>query len=224
MTKVHQPISISWQQQETIKTLASILNNGSIAITTTDTVPGLLCRASKDGFDQLCRLKKDRGSKPFLVLAENLQKAQELVCPEQKTHAFLNLIAQAWPGPVTLVCKAAPTLPPYLQSTNQTIAIRVPKHNGLARLLEQIPFLFSTSANISGMPTPTDIVAIDPQISHNIACIVYDEQNQLTAQTAHPIASTIIDVSTPNKAPHIIREGAYPITELESLYGCSFSR
>lgn len=203
-----------WYNPGTIDTVISYLQSGKVVATTTDTVPGLLAQANQQGFEALNQIKI-RSNKPYLLLIPfhySLQKYAEI---NQKLH-IETLISSCWPGPLTLILKAKPDLPAYLQGQDGTIALRVPDHQGLQKVLMQFDALLSTSANFAGQPVPQTINALDPALIAQISCMVDEKDAQ-----AHALPSTILDCT--GDAIRVVREGAYPIKQLQKIYGSQFS-
>jgi L-threonylcarbamoyladenylate synthase len=108
-----------------------------------------------------------------------------------------------WPGPLTLVIAAHPTLPVRLLGRRKSVAVRVPDHavaRGLAAGLGHP--VTATSANRSGAASPTTaaeaIEALGPELA-----LVLDG-----GATDSGTPSTIVDAR--NDAPVLIRVGKVP--------------
>ena len=173
---------------------------------------GLLADISEKGYEQLDSLKK-RSKKPYLLLVENKQKALCFIEKgSDKSCQIEKIMDICWPGPITLIFKAKAEIPFGVKSPDGTVAIRVPDHRGLLQLLHFFDALYSTSANITGVPIPARLEEVDKSIVDAIACIVLNEDRSESI-----LASTIIDC-TGNKLK-IIREGAFPIAKLADLLG-----
>ncbi len=93
-------------------------------------------------------------TKPLLVLVDSVEQALALaVEPSAGARA---LMARHWPGPLTLVLRAAPTVPVEVTAGSGTVGIRVPGHAvalGLVRAAGRP--VTAPSANPSGAPPPT---------------------------------------------------------------------
>ena len=96
-----------------------------------------------------------------------------------------------------------------MKSKQGRIALRVPDHAGLQKLLTHFTGLFSTSANISGNPIPRTINEVDERIVKQVSCAVIDKKEKPVAL----LSSTIIDCS--GEPIVVVRKGAYPIDELK---------
>lgn len=196
-----------WNDKISIERLAAVLRDGGIAIGSSDTVFGLICSLKCEGKRALDRIKK-RVDKPYLVLIGAQTDLTKLIDPAQLLQ-IENLIAQCWPGPVTLIVRARADLPDFMKGPDGTIALRMPKHEGLQQLLSHFDGLFSTSANISGEVVPTSIEEVDPRVLEKCAVVVLDDSS---GKKSGNIPSTILDCT--GEKVRVVRQGAYPISEL----------
>lgn len=202
-----------WDAPDTTENLIGKLQSENVALCSTDTVLGLLAPVSQAGFIQLNEIK-GRFEKPYILLIENAVLAKQFA-KIPALEGLNSLMNACWPGPLTIIFKAKDDLPSYVQSVQGTVALRVPNHGGLLRLLAFFPALFSTSANKAGKSVPPTENAIDPEIMDMVSCVVTDRKHN---DESRP--STILDVT--GQRPRVIREGAYSIHELEKIYGQVF--
>lgn len=202
-------IRTTWAHADILE-IASVLESGHIVVGTSDTVLGLLATTTEQGFDALNRIK-GRSEKPYLVLAHNMEKALALTTLAHD-QTLVDCLRACWPGPLTVILPANATVPTCLQSKEQAIAVRVPNHQGLQKLLTQIPYLFSTSANRTSQPVPHHVAAIDQSILDQCAYLITEH----TVDTASTMPSTIIDCT--QRPCTIIREGAIPVAILRTQY------
>lgn len=218
----------TWDAPQTAKRLIQSIKADNISITSTDTVLGLLANITQESFAGLNSIKKERLNKPYLILIDSLKKLPLFIQGENLTPALKNFLAHCWPGPVSIIFQSKKNLPSFLQTSTQTIAIRCPKHIKLQKVLAQFPGLFSTSANISGAPIPKSFNEIDPWLLACIKYVILDQQPIEESIMTTPLSSTIIDISHvmkegPQASIQVVREGQYPIKELERIYGNKFA-
>ena len=198
-----------WNDLKTIDYLEQQLDNGEVVLAQGDTVLGLLANVSKVGAAHLNQVKV-REKKPFLLLVHDYKKALDLIdLGDKKSIQIEKLMNNCWPGPVTLIFYAKQGLEPYIKHSNGTIAVRVPDHAGLLRLLERFDALFSTSANVSGEPVPHAIDQVDPAILHAVSCIVVNDEHEGSLSA---VPSTIIDCTGDTLV--VVRQGAFELTRL----------
>ncbi|WKZ33342.1 MAG: L-threonylcarbamoyladenylate synthase [Thermodesulfobacteriota bacterium] len=113
------------------------------------------------------------------------------------------LIQKFWPGPLTLVLKAAPTLPPGLTAGTGTIGVRLSGSAHARRLSVMLSSpITSTSANPSCKPPATRPGEVLSFFDGSIRMLI--DGGALKGGKG----STIVDAT--GEAPVIIREGEIP--------------
>lgn len=206
---------LPWSKPASRAHLGNILKDGKIAISTSDTVLGFLAPLSQMGFNKLDYLKK-RSNKPYLILMGSKDKLS-FFTDQQLSPGLQRLVDSCWPGPVTLIFKAKASLPLYMVGSDGTIAIRVPRHEGLLEILKDFEGLFSTSANLNGMPVPETIDQIDQVIQDAVECIVVEEGDE-----GRNVPSTILDCT--QDVIKVVRDGAFDVKVLEGIVGVEFKK
>ncbi|MFI5332663.1 MAG: L-threonylcarbamoyladenylate synthase [Candidatus Babeliales bacterium] len=196
-----------WQDPATVSRMVKALQQGQVVVGTSDTVVGLLADATQEGFQALNQIK-GRVDKPYVVLIASSDKLTHFV-QTPLTSQVQKLIASCWPGPLTLVLPTKTGIGQFLAPSG-SIALRVPKHEGLLALLPHFEGVYSTSANLSGHPVPATLDELDPGIREKVAYVVGDKNEVSTV-----VPSTIIDCT--GEQLKVIREGAYSIAELEKM-------
>ncbi len=113
-----------------------------------------------------------------------------------------------WPGALTLVVPKAERVPLEVTSGGDTVAVRIPNHD-LTRALIRLSGapLATTSANLSGGPSPVTAEEVAAQLAGRIPMILDG------GACPGGAASTVVDVTGPT--PRILRPG--PITEADIL-------
>ena len=101
------------------------------------------------------------------------------------------LIGSHWPGGLTIVLPAQPSLAWDLGDTRGTVAVRMPAHRLAIELLEETGPLAVSSANLTGAPAA--IVAKEAERMLRDSVAVYLDDGPATAG----FASTIIDAIAP---------------------------
>jgi tRNA threonylcarbamoyl adenosine modification protein (Sua5/YciO/YrdC/YwlC family) len=196
-----------WNNQATINYLEKLLHEGRVVLAEGDTVLGLLADVSEKGRAQLDSIKH-RSKKPYLMLIGAAEKAFNFIeIAPGKVFQTEKLMEKCWPGPVTLIFKAKTGIADYAKSEDGTVALRVPDHAGLLKLLPHFDGLFSTSANIAGEPVPNTVQDVDDVILNAVACLVMNDE-----KAASTLPSTIIDCTGDKLV--VVRQGAFDIRTL----------
>lgn len=117
------------------------------------------------------------------------------------------LAREFWPGALTIVVPAAPSVPAFMQAGDGTVALRMsssPVILAIARALGSP--LAVTSANTHGMPAPVSFTEVEPRILDGVDVSVD------AGATACREASTIVAMT--GNAVRVIRVGALPPREI----------
>ena len=155
--------------KESIKALNKatvILRKGGVVICPTDTVYGFLADASnKKAVDKIYKIKKRLKSKPLPVFVKDIKTAHELAQIDERQAKILR---KFWPGKYTFVLTRKKYYKTNGRKSRSTIALRIPKHVFLQKLLKKINKpLVQTSVNISGEPSLNNINDIIEKFGQN---------------------------------------------------------
>ncbi len=181
---------------------------GSLVVLPTDTVYGVGADPFEPAAVRRLLNAKGRGRDvppPVLVSARTTLDALAVVIPA----AARDLVEQYWPGPLTLVCKAQPSLRWDLGDTRGTVALRMPDHELALALLAQTGPLAVSSANRTGMPPAVTVDEAEAMLDDEVA--VYLDAGPVTGG----VPSTIVDVT--GGVPRILRAGALPVERLREI-------
>lgn len=140
----------------------SILHRGGIIAHATETCYGFACDIfNKRALARLYQIKKMSYKKPVSIMVSNLAMARKYGVFNK---IALRLAKKYWPGPLTIIVKRKKTLPPFFNPGTKTIGIRCPAHKLSRELVKKFGSpLTTTSANISGQPSPYSVSAIKKQ-------------------------------------------------------------
>lgn len=190
---------------------AVIIRTGGIAAIPTETSYGLAVDPFNGvALDRLFRLKRRPSTKPVLVIIDRLERLNDLVCSVPAVYE--PLIRTFWPGPLTLVFRALPTLPRLLTAGTATIGVRISSHplaTGICRLAGGA--VTATSANISGRQPARGAAEIEEMFGDRVDKIV----DGGVLDEAPP--STIVGEDDGNL--RLIREGAVPFADIVTVSG-----
>lgn len=192
----------------TIRSIATVLSQEMLAVYPTDTFYGLgaVC-TSRKAIARIYRLKKREASMPLPVIISDLEQARDIAV--EIPPLLYSLAASFWPGPLTLVLKAAPHLPAELLGRGQTIGMRIPASPWLRKLVGELRTpLIATSANISGEGEIMSAEEALDVFKNRVDLIVDGGVSRVSAP------STVLDLSM--KVPVLIRAGAVPKAKLRT--------
>jgi L-threonylcarbamoyladenylate synthase len=157
-------------REEVIRT-NEYLKKGSIILYPTDTIWGLGCDATNiAAIDKIFTIKRRRISNSLLILLDEIEKLSLYL--EHVPAIAWDLIEHA-NRPTTFVYKHVKNLPENLIAQDGTIAIRIVRNEFCKRLISLFGKpIVSTSANVSGRPTPVLFKDISPEIKAQADYIV----------------------------------------------------
>jgi len=149
-----------WRPGDPVAELVAARGRGALLFIPTESSYGIgVDPASRRAVEAVYAFKGREGGKPLPVVLEGAGQVRGLgldpASPE--LAAPLSRAAGCWPGPLTVILPlpaGAADLPAAAGSGG--IAVRVPAHAGLRRLLAAVGPLTATSANASGEPPITD--------------------------------------------------------------------
>jgi L-threonylcarbamoyladenylate synthase len=121
--------------------------------------------------------------------------------------AVHRLAERFWPGPLTIVVPRSAQIPDEVTAGGNSVAVRVPDHPLARALIREVGApLATTSANLSGDPSPVTAPEVSAQLAGRIAMILDG------GRCPGGIASTVVDLTGPS--PVILRPGPIRLEEI----------
>jgi tRNA threonylcarbamoyl adenosine modification protein (Sua5/YciO/YrdC/YwlC family) len=187
------------------------VRRGQLVVLPTDTGYGI----GVDAFDaegvQRLLDAKGRGRDmppPVLISSDTTLEALATDVPGWAS----GLVAEYWPGPLTIVCRQQPSLRWDLGETRGTVAIRMPDDAGALELLGRTGPLAVSSANNTGHAAATTADEAEDMLGWAVAVVLDGGPSKGS------VASTIVDCT--GTRPRVLREGAITESQLsETLAG-----
>lgn len=172
---------------EDIKKACQVMREGGIILYPTDTIWGIGCDATnEEAVRRVYEIKKRLDSKAMLVLVDSAVKVDFYV--QDVPDVAWDLIELA-DKPLTIIYSGARNLAPNLIAEDGSVGIRVTHEDFSKRLCQQFrKAIVSTSANISGQPSPGNFSEISEEVKSAVDYIVNYRQEEM----GHPKASSII--------------------------------
>jgi tRNA threonylcarbamoyl adenosine modification protein (Sua5/YciO/YrdC/YwlC family) len=188
---------------------------GRLVVMPTDTVYGVAADAFSPEAVQLLLEAKGRGRQsPPPVL---MPKAETMDGLAQNIPNEVRALAKKfWPGGLTIVLEAQPSLSWDLGDTNGTVAVRVPNHPVALELLADTGPLAVSSANLTGHPAATTAADAHDQLGARVE--VYLD----AGDSPEGLASTIIDATALSRGTggvRILRDGVISAAQLRKVLG-----
>lgn len=166
-----------FQLHADINACLSTLEKGGLILYPTDTVWGIGCDATNsEAIDKIYALKKRSDTKALIVLME--QETDLLHYVQDPTLPIFDYIKGVH-KPTTVIYSKAKNLPNNLISSDGSVAIRICKEPFCKSLMKQFGKpIVSTSANISGYPTPLCFNDISLDIMEGVDYVVQYKQQE----------------------------------------------
>lgn len=187
---------------------ARVVEAGNLLVIPTDTVYGIAADAFNASAVAALLTAKGRGrNMPPPVLVPRAETVFGLVDGVDET--VLALTAKFWPGPLTIIANAQPSLDWDLGDTHGTVAVRMPDDEYALGLLGRTGPLAVSSANTTGEPAATSADAAQDMLGSDVE-IYLDGGGRDSGQS-----STIIDLS--GDVPRIVRNGPITAEQLREI-------
>lgn len=165
---------------EEIKKACQVMREGGVILYPTDTIWGIGCDATnEEAVRRVYEIKRRADSKAMLVLVDSAVKVDFYV--QDVPEVAWDLIELA-DKPLTIIYSGARNLAPNLLAEDGSVGIRVTGEEFSRRLCQQFrKAIVSTSANVSGQPSPQNFSEISDEIKAAVDYIV-DYRREETAQ------------------------------------------
>lgn len=185
---------------DSVAAAADRLRQGLVVAYPTDTVYGLAVDPrNPDAVRRLFALKGRPETSALTLIAADVAQVREVA---HMTAEAERIAARWWPGPLTIVMRAAAVLSPEMLAGGTTVGVRIPDHPVAVALARGFGFcITATSANRSGEPAAASADAVAQALP--LVDVIIDGGH---ARGGPP--STIVDASREPIA--LIRAGAVP--------------
>src|ERR1700751_4428028 len=195
-----------------IRYAADQIRAGQVLGMPTDTFYGLAADPfNLRAVERVYEIKSRSRHKPLSLLIESVDQAEELARP--LPEEFYDLARRFWPGPLTIIVKAASRLPLKVTANTGNVALRIPSAKIPLAVIEAAGLpITATSANLSGASECTSAEQVRDQLQDRISIIVDG------GKSPRDIASTIVDLSDGESRWRVIREGAIPAKEISTFF------
>lgn len=176
-----------------------IIQGGGIILYPTDTIWGIGCDATNtEAVQKIYKLKQRDEAKSMLILLDTDNKLPAYINDVPDLAYDLFEFAE---NPLTLVMPGAKNISSALIAPDGSIGVRISSHPFCQQLIQRLRKpLVSTSANISGKPSPQYFSQVDPEIIDGVDYVVDIDQHSMEIKNP----STIMRLS-PNGSFEFLR-------------------
>jgi len=161
---------------EDLDNALAVLNRGGVILYPTDTVWGIGCDATdSNAVSRVYTIKQRTDNKAMLILVDSIASLER--CVDEIPSIAYELI-EVSDRPMTIIYPKAKNLAHNLPAEDGSAGIRVTTEQFSKKLCEKFGKpIVSTSANISGKPSPSKFKDISDDIKCNVDYIVHYRQN-----------------------------------------------
>ncbi len=201
-------------RDEALEAAATAVKDGKLLVLPTDTVYGIGADAFNKDAVQALLDAKGRGRQfppPVLIGDPNVMHALGLDIPP----IIEDLVDEYWPGALTVIVKAQPSLHWDLGETKGTVALRMPDHEAAIALLKKTGPLAVSSANKHGGDPAKSVMDAAVQLGDAVEVYLDGGPSRIGE------SSTIIDATV--NPPEILRHGALSEEEIVDKFGEIFT-
>ena len=172
--------------KEEVRKACEVLKNGGIILYPTETIWGIGCDATNElAVKRIYELKHREDNKAMLVLLDDVGKLASYVEVPDVAYELLEVNDK----PMTIIYPNAKNLAKNLIAQDRTIGIRITSEAFTKALLYRFRKpIVSTSANISGEPSPKCFAEISDAVKSVVDYVVDFRQEE----TSNPAPSSII--------------------------------
>src|SRR5713226_3099774 len=190
--------------QDAAKTIA----RGGVIAFRTDTFYGLGADPfNREAVRKIKQLKGREETKPILIVISGPDQIDRLIT--ERTRSFNALAERFWPGPLTLIGKAANQVPDEITAGTGTVGVRLPDDDKVRALVRECGgALTATSANPSDQEPSKNAQEVHKYFGDAIELIVDG------GPARSDLPSTVVDVC--ELEPRLVREGVVTWADIQS--------
>lgn len=200
------------------------IGRGELVVLPTDTVYGVAADAfSADAVRRLLEAKGRGRESPPPVLVPGTEQLEALA--DEVPQAVHDLVAEFWPGGLTIVLRARPSLDWDLGDTRGTVGIRMPSDRIALEILRETGPLAVSSANLTGQPAATTAEEAHRMLGDAVAVYLDGGPAGIAYQASgaeEGTASTIVDATELGREDgrlRFLRHGVIPDEEIVRVVG-----
>jgi L-threonylcarbamoyladenylate synthase len=188
-----------------------ILRSGGVVAFPTETFYGLGADAHQEAaVEKIFRLKGRISQNPISVIVDSERAA--VILTEEMPAAAKVLMQRFWPGPLTLLLRASPSVLPRLTAGTGKIGVRISSNRVACFLAKGLAGpLTATSANLSGERECSTADEVMESFGDRLDAVID------AGKTTGGLGSTILDVTV--SPPLVRREGVVSRTDLSKALG-----
>jgi len=199
-------------EPEKLQEAVRYLKNSGVVAHGTETVYGLTAQWNDwEAIQNLSQIKHRSLKQPYSIMVDAINDIIEL--SGWDSPPLQRLLKLIFPGPVTLLLPRNRHFKLEYWNQFQDIGFRLPDHRLSRELVKEtgIPLL-TTSANLSGEPSPASAQEISEEITDSVDLVID------SGVCPFKVPSTIIRVDISKRDFEVIRSGAFSIDQFNQIF------
>ena len=191
---------------------------GELIVLPTDTVYGVGADAFSPAAVRRLVEAKGRGRNqppPVLVGTTDAMRALVAEVPLEVDA----LVERFWPGALTIVLPAQPSLTWDLGETKGTVAVRMPDNMVARELLQETGPLAVSSANLTGQPAANTIAEAEAMLGESIGVYLDGGQAGVGLSSTIIDATQLVTATESERIVRVLREGGVTRAQLREVLG-----
>ena len=179
-------MEVEMETREIINQTIEVLKKGGLILYPTDTVWGIGCDATnEEAVKKVFELKQRSESKSLVLLASDLDMVARYI--KEIPSIAIDLV-EVNDAPMTIVYPGAMGLAPSTVAEDGSVGIRIPMNEFCVELIRRFRRpIVSTSANISGEPTPANFSEISEAVKSGVDFVLPRSLDQNSSGRASQI-------------------------------------
>ncbi|WP_320047096.1 L-threonylcarbamoyladenylate synthase [uncultured Ilyobacter sp.] len=192
--------------------VAKKVKSGELIVYPTDTVYGVGAVIEKEeALKKIYAAKERTFSSPLIALVSDESIVEKIAYIDKNKENIEKLMNFFWPGALTIILRKKENVPYVMVSGGDSIGVRMPNHPLALDIIKSCGgILATTSANISGEPSPKKFSDLSEEFKKRVDILVDGGACNLG------IESTVIDM---RENPFILRHGGVSKKEIEKIIG-----
>jgi len=199
-------------QPQKLQKAVGFLKNSGVVAHGTETVYGLATLWNDwEAIQKLSHIKRRSLKQPYSIMVDAVDDIIELSGCD--SPPLQKLLESVFPGPITLLLPRKRHFELEYWNQFQDIGFRLPDHRLSRELVRKagVP-LITTSANISGEPSPAFAQEISEEITNSVDLVID------SGVCPFKVPSTIISVEVGKRDYKVIRAGAFSIEQFNQIF------
>ncbi|MBI2817219.1 MAG: threonylcarbamoyl-AMP synthase [Acidobacteria bacterium] len=205
------PVRADDPQEDVITYCTNQIQRGEVVAIPTDTLYCLVADPlNLAAVGKVFAAKTRAWDRSLPLIVDSIDQAQEMT--QNLPSQFYLLARRYWPGQVSIIVNAAPSVPLKVTGNTRRLSVRQPGSTVAMKLLKHFGMpLIATSANISGEPTCSTAQKVQAALGDSVSLILACPVN-----SSYGVATTV-DLTGPKWK--LIREGIVTEAELAEFLG-----